>query len=1353
MPDYQGGNVVLDVIPSFRGIQRTIAAESQRWGRESGQAYRKAFDEQVTKGAPPNPAGPPARSARQGRDSGGAFADGFRRQVEAALKALPPVRIGAATSEAEQKIRDLSADLRALSDQTVGVDIDTGAAMAELARIRSEMEQVEASSADIAVRVDAAAALAALRTLEAATDRLDGKDAEIDVRVNDAGSLNTFTGRLLILGAAGAALAPAIVPAAGLAAVAVAGIGAAAVSAVAGVSVLALAFSGIGDAVKAMGDVQRDAGVEAQRAALGQAAAASAVAGAQRQVAQAEAGLANARRTAGYQAAQAAERVAEAHRKVSEAAEDAARDVEQALADQRSAERDLADAQEDTRRSQQDLTAARAAARAELEDLEFATRGAALAEEDASLALVRAQERLALAQAEGVTGIDMQEVDLAVRQAQLRLDEARDRNVEVGEAAAAATAAGVEGAQSVLNAQQRVADARRGEEDAAGRLAAAEAAVAQARVDGAARIVEAQRGVTEAIAAQQQQQESSAAAIAGAVASLEGAQASLAQATTQTGDIGSASMRRLQDSMAALSPAGVAFAAFIFSLRDELDALQGAAQGAFLPGLQTAIETMMPAMPGLLDFITRVGTAMAGIAQAAAVDLMGPAWAPFFDMVSRTAVPNIEMLASMFGNFAQGIGDLLVAFEPLTSMFMGWLTGAAARFAEWAAGLTASDGFQSFVDYILTNAPAFGAMIGSIFGALGNIIAALAPMAPVLMSIVTGIMNFISAIPPGVLAAIIAGIAGLVIGFQVLAPIIGVVATVAAGLAGGLSVMSAVVGALGGPITLIVGGLILLGVALVAAYQHSETFRDVVHGALGAVAGAFQTVWGVVQTVFGWLLNHFDAFLFPVFRLFGRIVGGVLTDIGGFFQIAWSVISTIFNMIRQIMVNIVFPLFADWFNKHIRPIWDNHIRPIFDMLGNYIRDHVAPAFQAGLDVIARIWEGLRDIAKAPVRFVVETVINRGIIENFNKLVDVFPGMKKVDPISLPPGFATGGILPGYTPGRDVHRFISRTGGMLDLSGGEAIMRPEFTAAAGPDWINQANRAARQGGVGGVRKFLGGYADGGILGWIGRTANDATDAITNVVRTAGDLLTDPTATLRRIVGGLLGDDNTGFAGLVSRVPLMLVDGIASMLTGMTRGDEQAPLGAGSPIAGGYRSMMATLLGAFPAARITSTVRPGAITAVGTQSMHSLGRAIDIGSPNAAMFNWLAANYPNSKELFYSPMGPARQILNGRPGARLAPVTVADHYDHIHWAMANGGIWGKPNLYDDGGYLPPGLSTVMNATGKPEPILTSGQWDLMRRAAERGGNDRPALTVNAYGAREDVLAANVVRRLDEREALKI
>ena len=64
-------------------------------------------------------------------------------------------------------------------------------------------------------------------------------------------------------------------------------------------------------------------------------------------------------------------------------------------------------------------------------------------------------------------------------------------------------------------------------------------------------------------------------------------------------------------------------------------------------------------------------------------------------------------------------------------------------------------------------------------------------------------------------------------------------------------------------------------------------------------------------------------------------------------------------------------------------------------------------------------------------------------------------------------FAGGGVMPGWSPGHDIHRFTSPTGGVLDLSGGEAFMVPEWTrAVGGPKEVDRMNRAARQSFAGG-----------------------------------------------------------------------------------------------------------------------------------------------------------------------------------------------------------------------------------------------------------------------------------------------
>lgn len=108
------------------------------------------------------------------------------------------------------------------------------------------------------------------------------------------------------------------------------------------------------------------------------------------------------------------------------------------------------------------------------------------------------------------------------------------------------------------------------------------------------------------------------------------------------------------------------------------------------------------------------------------------------------------------------------------------------------------------------------------------------------------------------------------------------------------------------------------------------------------------------------------------------------------------------------------------------------------------------------------------------------------------------------------------------------------------------------------------------------------------------------------------------------------------------------------------------------------------------RLTSGLRPGAITSSGRKSLHSVGQAIDVaGSPGAmAGFARAVAGRPGVSEVLYSPVG------GWYPGAGwvgLSGAIRAGHFDHVHVGVRGGdGIVGV----DGGG---PGFPAVGVATG--------------------------------------------------------
>ncbi len=151
------------------------------------------------------------------------------------------------------------------------------------------------------------------------------------------------------------------------------------------------------------------------------------------------------------------------------------------------------------------------------------------------------------------------------------------------------------------------------------------------------------------------------------------------------------------------------------------------------------------------------------------------------------------------------------------------------------------------------------------------------------------------------------------------------------------------------------------------------------------------------------------------------------------------------------------------------------------------------------------------------------------------------------------------------------------------------------------------------------------------------------------------------------------------GAAKRVRQFYLASIAATINADLAGDAP-PRGGGGPLGGGsvmgYRRQMEVLRRVFRGLQLISGFRPGAITATGNPSYHGKGRAVDV-PPRMDVFNWIRSNYgAKTKELIFSPAG-GRQLHNGRPHYYTG-VTRRMHFNHVHWAMADGGVIGEPVL---------------------------------------------------------------------------
>lgn len=961
---------------------------------------------------------------------------GVRMQVEAELAALTrgtvEVRVSVVPDMADftQQLRDALADLErsGLFRFSVPVDIDSAAAIAQMAALRQELERM---ARPIRQPVDVDVERGAMERARSAVGGLIGS----------LGSLGRTAGGI----AAVAAALAAITGAAGLALGAIGG--------------LVVAATAIGPAFgAAIGTVV--VGMQGMKDAFDAVANAS------------EAGP----REAEQQAKQVASAVAQV-----ETAERAVQQAKKASAD-----------------AEADLTRARKDAAEQIEDLNLALRGAALSEQDAALALREAQRDLAETSVDpGADALDRERAALRVAQAEQRLLEVQERNGDLAEEAAEANRRGVEGSEQVIAAKERIADA----DD---RLAEAERQLAQAN----SALAEAQTAST-----------ASAQKLEEALANLAPNARELVLAARDLSDEWETVRRAVQDNL---------FEGLGGTLRELAVAV--------LPSLQAGMSAVATEMNlgarGFADFLSS-SSGLAGLDAtfantSALLRGMREGSTGFLDSLSQMAVasqPFAESIGRAFGgvgteigNALRGmsesglLGDVLEGFAATLSGLGPLLRDLFTTFGQLGAQVLPAlqPLFESLGQTLVAIAPALGDIgavfarsLASVLPVLGEFISALAVgLEPVLPVLVGLIKSLFAAVQPliGPLSQIAVTVGQALIGaIDALAPAMGplgeafaailqAIAPLVPLLAEGLSV---VIQALAPALTQVATALAPVIAQL--AEQLSPIIAQVapilaeVGAILGqAIASALRQIAPVLpQIVTAW--SNLMLAILPLLPELLRLGVELLPPILQILVDLTPVLLRLTELFTWLVQNVIIPLVLPAI-RQMADEWKTSLERISTVV-SWVTDTVFPALGRGIDTvkgwfengirgISTAWSGLMDAAKTPVKFIVETVWNNGLLRAWNTVARFLPGVDELQPVTLP--FKRGGVLPGYTPGRDVHRFVSTDGRLgLALSGGEGIARPEVVRALGPDRWDAMNTAARTGGAEGVRRFFG-FASGGVI---------------------------------------------------------------------------------------------------------------------------------------------------------------------------------------------------------------------------------------------------------------------------------
>ena len=1332
-----------------------------------------------------------APATRQGQATGGAFARSFKGRVEAALRDLPDVELRADASDAEREIHAIRAQLLTLRDTEIGVDIDATEAQARIARLQERLTRLSTSSADVNVRLDAGAAQAQLAAFQAEINRLDGQDINVDVDTRSAAAnFNLLTTSAIAFGPAILPVLPVV--AAGLGAIAAAGTAAAA--GIGAVGLVAVpAFKQIGGVLQAQKAAQ-DAATQSTNTGGQAAAAASSRA---LQLASAQQAVATAERNGARQIAQAQAAVTQARRTAAQAAARAAQAVEDA-------EDALADSQRAARKAQEDLTAARRTAAQELEDLNTRLTDSVLSQRDAEIGLKEATlERDAVLKDAKSTELDKQKALLQYDQAVQRLKEQNTETGRLKKETAAANKAGVEGSQTVKSAQEQVAQAQDTVADRTKALQQAQAAQAQTAQDNAAKIAQAQENVAVA-------QQSAADAAASAARQLQ--QASQTQASAAgTADAAATAQAKYRAELAKLTPSARGTLNAFVGLQTAFNAWSRSLQPAVMPIFTRALIGIRNTLPTLTPFVLGAADAIGILQDKVSAELKKPFWQGFKADLQGNVKPAIIGLGVAFGNVFKGIAGIIDAFLPHMDGISSTMQRITGKFATWATGLKGSPEFERFLSYSADKAPLIADTLGKIATAFLNIGTALSPLSGPLLQLLGTTASILSNIAT-YLPELVIGIYGLYVGTKLwaAAQVIAngaMIAFNAITFAGPWGWILVAIAAVALAVLYMYRRFDWFRAGIQAIWSAIQTasmwlwtnvlqpvfayiwtgLKQLGTAAMWLWTNAIKPAWDAISLAARILLTVITvAVILPIVlavKVLGAVIGWLwekafkpaLQQIGdqatwlwkNAIKPAWAAIQVAATFMWEKILRPIFRNFVEGMRQvgrgasalytgAIKPAWDSivsvgkyawekGIKPVFDSWKTIIKG-LGGVFGDAVDSIKTQWDKLKSIARRPIQYVVDTVYNRGIVGVWSKVADAFgaPPLKEFH-------FARGGVMPGYTPGRDVHRFVSPTGGRLELSGGEAIMRPEFTRAVGSGFVNSMNALARSRGAQGVKAALapvfGGnpmtatdttlrYADGGVFGWIGKGLNKVAGAgsaawnkVKEGVSWLGDtILGSAKAGVKAAVNPLL----KGFPGLDTRFGQM-ARGIPTKLINALFGfSKTADKKGGAGGVGGPRIQEALKWAKAQAGKpyIWGGVGP---------------KGFDCSGFMGAIENVIRGLKPNTRRwatgAFSGNTAPAGWVKNGSSAFRIGITNAGVGHTagtlgktNVESRGGQGVVVGKsargynnplftswygfqPGKYDSGGYLQPGMNLAFNGTGRPEPVFTSSQANALMSAAKQ------------------------------------
>ena len=639
------------------------------------------------------------------------------------------------------------------------------------------------------------------------------------------------------------------------------------------------------------------------------------------------------------------------------------------------------------------------------------------------------------------------------------------------------------------------------------------------------------------------------------------------------------------------------------------------------------------------------------------IDQVTAALQPSMDALGPQLTAAAQAAAGSFGQLGQVLGQSLAAAMPAVSDALVQLIGLLPQIIGSVGQLlpdliqAASQVLPTLVQAALALTPVVVQIIGLVAqilpdlaqmaaDALPGIISAILTLTPVIVSVVSAVVDFVSEhqnlLP--VLAKVAAAVGAAVLaykGFQVIKTVrsfivtgvsafsmlrqgmtaSGAAATISAtgykvnsaamkgatvaskAFAIGQKLVNAAMNA--NPIVKIVGLLILLGGALVLAYNKSETFRNIVNAA-----------WNGIKDAASAVVNWFQTTVVPIFQAVWDGISAGAAAVGGFFSGVWNGIKDAASAVVNWFQTTVVPIFQGiWEGLKVAAaifftpmqlmwdglvaVWQNVVAPALDWLWHTVFEPAWGGIRAAVEAVAGwfsgtlvpmlqnawgavsggiswlrdrfsdIWNGIRDHIVRPVAdwfsgtlVPAFTAVKDNIVGAFNAMKDgvgrAWDAIKELaaSPVRFVVNTVVAGIVEAYNQvaskfgagTADVPHVGFSAGGYTGPGG---RLQPAGVVHKGEVVWSQAD-IARWGGVRTVeamRRWRG-YDKGGVVGGIGGhdlgTMHD--QSIGDILK---DLLKGPVDFFKNLIGNLMdGLGSSPFVEIAKSVPRHLAETIGN-----------------------------------------------------------------------------------------------------------------------------------------------------------------------------------------------------------------